>query len=420
MSQKAGTESAKKGPKYKRVYLELGKTLTDGALREGDKLPSESELVARFGVSRPTVRRALAQLVTEGLIERRMGAGTVVSNRSRQKSLGFGLLIPELGTTEIFEPICQGISQAHSRGRHDLIWGPSFLRGASKEVQAEHLCRYYIERKVSGVFFAPMEHFERGDAVNRSIARALDDAEIPIVLLDRDIVLFPERSRYDLVGIDNHRAGFVLAEHLLRTGSRRIAFLASPFSAHTVDARIGGYTEALHVHQGPTSQPLVKWADPGDVSAVQEFLHQAQPDAIICANDFTAAQLLRSLSSIGIQAPAQIRIAGFDDVKYAQLLQTPLTTIRQPCLEIGSAALLAMLDRIAHPAAPAREFIVDFQLVIRKSTQTEGRNGAEPDATMVDGDRGSIGLQSLTDGRAPSRGSATALPAGTGRSLTGM
>lgn len=385
MSQNASIESAGKGPKYKRVYLELRGALTDGTHQEGDKLPSENDLVERFGVSRPTVRRALAQLVSEGFIARRMGAGSVVSNRSENEVLVFGLLIPELGTTEIFEPICQGISQAHSRGRHDLLWGPSFLKGASKEVLAERLCKYYIERQVSGVFFAPMEHFEGRDAVNLSIVRALDEAHIPIVLLDRDIVLFPERSKYDLVGIDNHRAGYVLADYLLRSGSQRVAFVATPFSAHTVDARIGGYKEALHAHLGTAARPMVKWMDPNDVGAVEEFLDKEKPEAIICANDFTAAQLLRTVSGIGVQVPGQLRIAGIDDVKYAQLLQTPLTTIRQPCLEIGSTALLAMLDRIAHPAAPAREFIVDFELVVRKSTETNGQERWEAEKNRMNG-----------------------------------
>jgi DNA-binding LacI/PurR family transcriptional regulator len=387
MAQKSSAKAASNGPKYKQVYQQLLGTLTDGTHREGDKLASENELVEQFGVSRPTIRRALAQLVTEGLIERRMGAGTVVASRNEQETLVFGLLIPELGSTEIFEPICQGISQAQSRSRHELLWGPSSLSGASKEVQAEHLCRYYIERRVSGVFFAPVEHFEGRDEVNLSIVQALDDAQIPVVLLDRDIMLFPERSKYDLVGIDNHRAGYVLAQYLINTGSKRPAFLASPFSAHTVDARIGGYQEALHALQGAGANPLIKCVDPSDLPAVKEFMETTRPDAIICANDYTAAQLLRTVSALGIEVPAELRIAGIDDVKYAQLLQTPLTTIRQPCLEIGSTALLAMLDRIAHPTAPAREFIVDFQLMIRRSTEVDlyanplsggiGRNGEE-------------------------------------------
>jgi len=368
MTPATGSDAASEGPKYKRIYHELRESLAEGIYSPGNKLPSENELVSKFGVSRPTVRRALAQLETDGLILRRMGSGTVVAQRTGKATLVFGLLIPELGTTEIFELICQGIAQARAGAQHDLLWGPSNMKGASKELQAEHLCRYYIERNVSGVFFAPMEHFAGGDAVNLSIVHALDEAGIPVVLLDKDVVLFPGRSKYDLVGIDNHRAGYVLAEYLIKSGSRRVAFFAKPFSGHTVDARVGGYQEALHVLLGRDVEPMVKWADPGDVPTVREFVEKNHPDAILCANDYTAAQLLRTLTAIGIQIPAQIRIAGIDDVKYARLLQTPLTTIRQPCLEIGSTALLAMLDRIAHPAAPSREFLVNFQLVIRRST----------------------------------------------------
>jgi DNA-binding LacI/PurR family transcriptional regulator len=369
MSRNDTFTSASDGPKYKRIYHRLREQLEDGTYAQGNKFPSEYELVGTFGASRPTVRRALAQLESEGFINRRMGSGSIVSQRSNRRNYVFGLLIPELGTTEIFEPICQGISQARVGSLHELLWGPSPVIPVSKEVQAEHLCRYYIDRKVSGVFFAPIEHSTEGEAVNCSIARALDEAQIPIVLLDRDMALFPSRSRYDLVGIDNHRAGYVLTEHLLLSGSHRVAFLARPNSAHTVDARIGGYQEALNVHCGSAVQSLVKWADPADLPVIQEFLDQYQPDAVICANDNTAAQLLTTLHSLGVQVPTQIRIAGIDDVKYARLLQTPLTTIRQPCFEMGSTALLAMLDRIAHPDAPSREFLVDFQLVIRRSTE---------------------------------------------------
>jgi GntR family transcriptional regulator, arabinose operon transcriptional repressor len=368
MSGRVNADAAQEGPKYQRIYLELREALAIGTYSPGDKLPGENDLAERFGASRPTVRRALSQLESEGFVDRRMGSGTVVANRQDRKAYVFGLLIPELGMTEIFEPICQGISQAHSGGQHDLLWGPTFSQGGSKESQAEQLCRYYIERKVSGVFFAPIELVAGGDAINLSIARAFDEAQIPIVLLDRDICLYPERSKYDVVGIDNRRAGYVLTEHLLLCESHRVAFFAQPFSAHTVDARMAGYREAIRAHQGSAAPDLAHWIHPSDVNEVRKFLNEFQPDAIACANDYTAAQLLTTLNTLGVQVPSQVRVAGIDDVKYARLLQSPLTTIHQPCLEIGSTALLAMLDRIAHPDSPSRDFLVDFKLVTREST----------------------------------------------------
>ena len=69
-----------------------------------------------------------------------------------------------------------------------------------------------------------------------------------------------------------------------------------------------------------------------------------------------------------------------DDVKYASLLQTPLTTIHQPCQDLGATALFAMLNRIANPAAPARDLLLDFQLVVRKSTDANANAQLEAKA----------------------------------------
>jgi DNA-binding LacI/PurR family transcriptional regulator len=357
------------GPKYKFIYTTLLESLRNGKYEAGSRLPSENELVEQFGASRPTVGRALAQLETEGLVERRAGSGTFARIRERREGFIFGLLIPELGATEIFEPICRGISMARVGGQHDLLWGPTFSPGASEEAQAEDLCRYYIERGVTGVFFAPMELTKEKDEVNRRITSALDGAHIPIVLLDRDICDFPDRSGYDLVGIDNRRAGFVITEHLIETGARRIVFFGRPNSAPTVNARAMGYGDAIRRYHTLNLEESVVIADPTDISAISDMVDRLRPDGIVCANDFTAGQLMTSLNSLGLRVPSQIKVAGMDDIKYATILQTPLTTIHQPCLDLGAAALGAMLDRASHPQMPARDLTVNFRLVVRESTR---------------------------------------------------
>jgi DNA-binding LacI/PurR family transcriptional regulator len=109
-------------------------------------------------------------------------------------------------------------------------------------------------------------------------------------------------------------------------------------------------------------------ADPTDLSAVRDLIAQRQPDAVVCANDFTAAQFMTPLSRLGLRVPEDIRVTGMDDIRYASVLQTPLTTIHQPVLDLGATALSAMLDRISHPNMPVRDCLVDFQLVIRQSS----------------------------------------------------
>src|SRR5207244_13140428 len=96
-----------------------------------------------------------------------------------------------------------------------------------------------------GSFFATLERTPQKDTINRTLVEIFDKAGIPVILLDRDLVAYPERSHYDLVGIDNRRAGYAITAHLLRSGCRRIVFIGRPGSAPTVDARIAGYREAI-------------------------------------------------------------------------------------------------------------------------------------------------------------------------------
>jgi len=350
--------------KHERIRQTLIEAIAKGQYEPGQRLPSESALVKTFGASRPTVNRALRDLQLSGVIDRRAGSGSYVRADASARGYLFGLLIPELGRTEIFEPICSGMADAQHGSHHALLWGSSLADSANIEEQASQACRQLVAQKVSGVFFAPLELTPEKDLINRRIAEIFDRAAIPLTLLDRDLVPYPERSQYDLIGIDNRRAGYTITSHLLRRGCRRLAFVGRPRSAPTVDARIWGYREAL---AGGEAEPHVFRIDPEDRTEVKRVLDDARPDGFVCANDFTAAQLLKTLDALGISVPDDVRMAGFDDVKYASLLSVPLTTIHQPCADIGGVAIGAMLERLRSPKMPPRDILLNFHLVVRDS-----------------------------------------------------
>ena len=355
-------------PKYQQVYSALRRDIQSGRLAKGDRLPSEADLVRLFGASRITVGRAVRDLQAAGLVERRAGAGTFVKVPQASGGLSFGLLIPDLGETEIFEPICQGMMASPLAEEHALVWGSRSGPDGSREDNAWRLCRQYIDRRVSGVFFAPLEMTPAKDRVNEQIARALDAARIPVVLLDRTVEAYPQRGHHDLVGIDNRRAGYVITEHLLQLGARRLAFVAPPHAAATVDARAAGYREALYAAGAPVDPALVQRIDPEDTAAVTALIESQRPDGIVCANDRTAARLMRTLLSLGYKVPDDIRLVGIDDADFAELLPVPLTTLRQPSHQIGDAAIAAMLQRVARRDLPTRDILLHCELVVRKSS----------------------------------------------------
>src|SRR5579863_4981358 len=179
-----GTDGARGIPKFKVILDALRESVVSGEYREGARLPSEADLVRRFGVSRMTIVKAFKELQQQGLVVRRPGSGTFVAPNGRESRL-FGLLIPELGQTEIFEPICQGMTQYQSETKASLLWGNSFIKSDQNEIVARELCEEFIRQKVSGVFFAPLELISSKDEVNRMVVASLNKARIPIVLLDR-------------------------------------------------------------------------------------------------------------------------------------------------------------------------------------------------------------------------------------------
>jgi LacI family transcriptional regulator len=358
--------------KHHRISEELRQAILTGRYAPGAKLPSEAQLVQRHGVSRPTVIRALQNLTAAGLIERRMGAGSFVRQPDRKEpsQRQLGLLVPGLGRTEVFELICGELAGLARARNLSLLWGGSEHPRQDADLsldQARQTCDQFIERRVDGVFFAPFELIPQREAANRDIAERLRLAGIPVILIDRDLGPFPKRSDFDLVGLDNMAAGFLLAEHFLRLGCERFAFVARPDSASTVDARIAGARAAVAGQRLELSPQWVNLGDPNDVAFVRRLMAGRRWEVLLCANDHTAAELLRTLQREGHRVPQDIRLAGFDNVRYATLLAQPLTTIHQPCREIAVAAMRAMLDRIAEPSLPPRSQLLTPSLVVRET-----------------------------------------------------
>jgi DNA-binding LacI/PurR family transcriptional regulator len=356
-------------PKYRQIFEKLKLAIAAGEYRTGERLPSESELVREFATSRLTVNRALRELQMIGLIDRKVGSGSYVS-AAKSSGYTFGLLIPELGRTEIFEPICRGMAETPLADQHVLLWGRSPADSSVMETQARESCEQWIAKKVSGVFFAPLELTSGKDSVNLRIVELFQEAHIPVVLIDRDVVPYPQRSGHDLIGIDNRRAGYVLTDHLIKQGCRRPVFIGRHRSAPSCTARSVGFREAIQ-DAGLDFRPesVHHQTNPADPDEVRQILAESNPDGFVCSNDFTAAQLMQTLDGLSVSVPDDVKMGGFDDVKYASLLSVPLTTIHQPCAEMGAAAVRVMVERLQNPVLPARDILLNFTLVVRGSSQ---------------------------------------------------
>ena len=360
--------------KYQHIYRDLKSALTDGRIQPGERLPTENELVQRYGVSRPTATKALNSLQQEGLVDRKIGSGTYATTHqpNRAPSHLFGLLVPGLGKGEIFEPICNQIALLAEERDFALLWSGGEIKSEQTAEGLVAAARRYVQTGAAGVFFAPLELSPSFESINRKVIGVFEAARVPIVLIDSDYVAFPERSHFDLVGMDNFQGGYVVTQYMLKNGAERVDFLARPYSAYTVPIRLRGYKEALVDCGIMPHTDWVHFGDPEDAAFVEEHLLKSGASHVVCANDATAAALMNTLDAAGVGIPNQMAIVGFDDVGYAPHLRVPLTTLHQPCSEIADMAVETMLWRIKNPTAPARTHTVVGRMVVRRSCGARG------------------------------------------------
>lgn len=354
---------------HRTVYETLRKEILLGTFNERAKFPSEQQLCRRFAASRGTIRLALGRLKDSGLLETRNGSGTYLSATAHRCSGSIGLIVPDIATGEIFPPICEEIVRsARDEGYHVISGNASSADPAVRSRQALDLADEYVAKKVSGVILEPIELTPDAPLVTKRIVRTLADHGIQTVLIDRDIVASPDRSPFDLVGIDNFRVGGVLARHLLAHGAKRICCYTRPGSAPTVALRFAGAREVLLESGHPA--PRICSADPNDFAAITKlFSGKNPPDAVLCGNDLSANVLLGHLRKLKLNVPRDVLIAGVDDVRAATESHPPLTTMRQPVYEIGRLAVKTLLERLRDPSLPPRQILLDPVLIERKSTR---------------------------------------------------
>src|SRR6202789_1221684 len=135
----ARPETPRKISKHQVVFDYLHSSIQSGAYKPGDRLPSEAELGTMFSASRITVAKAVLELQRMNLVSRRPGAGTHVQAKQQVDGHTFGLLIPELGLTEIFEPICHGMMRSPFARPDALLWGNASTSAGEAAKEAEQM-----------------------------------------------------------------------------------------------------------------------------------------------------------------------------------------------------------------------------------------------------------------------------------------
>ena len=355
--------------KEKPPYLVIAETIREnilaGTYAQG-KVPSERALFRQYGVSRATATKALATLEHEGLIIRRHGSGAFVKPQEKTSDVTYvSTLIADMDVGEFFSSICRAIATRARSYNLNLVWGGS---QEFSELARDGSIEAYVARcrhdNIRGVFFVPQDAMGRRglERRNQEIAEALRQSGITVVLIDRDIVPFPRRSDFDLVGIDNVLAGYTQANHLLACGCRRIVYVSHEKQVWTVDARFSGLRNALEEQALPSDESLLFRGNPTDPAFVRSVM-KARPDGIAFIHDDMAIAFMGMYRRL---FKRKIKFVGLDDIRPSKHLG--ITSLRQPARFIGEEATRIMALRLGHDTLPPRQVLFAAELVPREST----------------------------------------------------
>ena len=369
-SRSRWSESRK--PRHREIFESILGDIAAGRFQPGDRVPTEAELAKTFSASRTTIARAMRDLKTTGILNRQRGAGTHIAMQQEKRLALFAPFTQSpAGLGYIGNTIYTHLSELATQRADRLSLQIISRAGGDRLEQMLAAAQALIEQGVAGVFYYPVELPREESHFNQVVVDALRAAGMAVICVDRDIAAFPNRSGLALVTYDNRRGGYLLAEHMISHGCKRIAFVDSPFVSSACFDRLCGVRDAMAENNLPCPKEWIRPALPEnlDASFCRAMMDECKPDGIICKMDHYAALVGRHLMGMGMTIGKDIMLAGFDDDPLADLLPVPLTTIRFPADPFAQGCYERLLAQLADPSVPRPSItLIDVELVIREST----------------------------------------------------
>ncbi len=350
-------------PKYQRIKDFILNQINKNELTVNDRIPSETELSKDLGFSVITVRRALSELVNEGVIYRVQGKGSFVAEKKvpgrEGNDLSKRLVAFILSSNEAYDSsfmqMTKGIQLYLNKHGYSLI-----IEYSDDSIEKE---REIINRLVAGGI-GGLVIFSTNPDANADTIMGLKKKGVPFVLIDRYTNAFP----VNYVASDNFDGAYSATQHLIELGHSRIAFLAFDPNLSSETERYKGYLKALENAGIHSSQEIVFLKSPEKNENLVSMIKKNEITAVLSVNDTLAIELLKICESNGISIPEDLSVIGFDDIEKSKYQKVPLSTVRQYFQKIGQEAARVLLHAISDPDLGCTKVLLPVKFIHRNST----------------------------------------------------
>ncbi len=357
--------------KVKRVYEQVREHIEHDARQyaPGESLPSEMKYARDLDVSRLTVRKAVDDLVSIGLIRRIPGKGLIVTDDAKRDA-AFKLLFSlpfVVEDSEYFQTLMGCIDMANRLGCDYKVIAFTDVRERLEAIEKENLSAY------AGAVISCYE-----SEADEQTLRMIKEAKLAVITMGN------EREDAPCVTADNFNGGYLIGEYLASKGHRDILFLTSDRPVSTVHLRTEGFKQALRDNGVPVREDyIVSVKDPGKPLLMQEASRRELPpeaEAFLSGDKpFTALSgysMLPLLSMCvkmlgrGFTIPEDVSVVGYGNSAYIPQLNLPLTSVACSNFELGARAVESLVSYLTGTAKAVQSVMVPVSMMKHHSTKT--------------------------------------------------
>jgi len=324
------------------------------AKRAGVSTATVSRTINRIPTVDPRLAKRVWKIIEKSGYRPNIQARALVSGRSHI----LGLVVSEI-TNPFFPEIVQAFENIAVEHGYEIL----LVSTVHDPKRMDLSVRRMTERRVDGV---AVMTFGMEDLL-------LEDPElssVPLVFVD----VGPKRPRVSNIRIDYLNGIRQAVQHLAALRHERIAFISGPLDLKSAMSRRRAFEKAIGEIGLEVHKNLVVEGDhtlEGGTRALQLLLSlPKRPTAVLCSNDMTALGVMHKCYEDGLSIPRDLSLVGFDDIKLAQFVLPPLTTVRMSQSELARFAFHALLTELERktPAEHGTEYLLQTSLVLRDST----------------------------------------------------
>jgi LacI family transcriptional regulator len=332
-------------------------TISDVARRAGVSTMTVSRVINNSGYASPQVReRVLAAAAELGYVPNALARSLHV-----KRTHTLALVLTDI-TNPFFTTVARGVEDAASERGFSVI----FCNTDESGTEERRHVRVLLQKQVDGLLLVP------AGASTESVELA-GRRSVPLVLLDRRL----DGAQVDTVRCDSEGGAAAIVHHLIGLGHRDIAVLSATPEASVALDRVAGARRAMHEAGLQPDASRVLYGRPetaGGVAMARAALALSpRPTALFATNNFITIGAYAALRDAGLSVPAEMSLAGFDDLPEPLILDPFLTVVAQPAYEMGRRGAELLLQRIeTGGASDPADIVLPTHLIVRRSTGAPG------------------------------------------------